>query len=162
MVRFLFALLIACRLVPPAAAAAPLRGPYEAEIVRVIDGDSFEARVRIWLDQDVTVIVRLAGVDAAEMDAPCVMARVFAMAARASLVLELDGGRATLFDVERDKYGGRVVARAVGPKGDDLAATLLAAGLVRPYRGRRPDWCGTARAATVARARGEGEGEEKK
>lgn len=56
MVRFLFGLLIIGVLARPAAAAgAALPGPYAADVVRVLDGDSFEARIRIWLDQDVTV-----------------------------------------------------------------------------------------------------------
>jgi len=141
MVRFLFGLLIIGVLARPAAAAgAALPGPYAADVVRVLDGDSFEARIRIWLDQDVTVTVRLAGVDAAERDAPCAGAQIMARLATAALTARLSGG-VTLSDVERDKYGGRVVARVRDAGGADVSDTLAAAGLVRPYAGRRPVWC---------------------
>lgn len=137
MVRlFLILLVLSCP-----ALAAPLAGPYPAEVLRVIDGDSFEARVRIWLDQDVTVTIRLAGIDAAERDAPCAGARLMARLAQAALAARLAPGGVTLIDVDRDKYGGRVVARVRDAAGGDIADTLALAGLVRPYADRRPNWC---------------------
>ena len=47
----------------------PLHGGYPVEVLRVIDGDTFEARVRIWPGMDVTTKVRLRGIDAAELHA---------------------------------------------------------------------------------------------
>lgn len=141
------------------ARAETLAGPYEASVVRVLDGDSFEARVRIWLDQDVTVIVRLAGVDAAELDAPCARARIFAFAARRFLDARIGGGPVTLSAIRRDKFGGRVVARAAAG-GVDVADALSAAGLVRPYGGRRPDWCSVA-GARIENEEEEGRGRQK-
>ena len=38
---------------------------YPAEVVRIIDGDTFEARVRVWPGLDVDTHVRLRGIDAA-------------------------------------------------------------------------------------------------
>jgi endonuclease YncB( thermonuclease family) len=61
--------------------------------------------------------------------------------ATAALAARLATGGVTLSDVGRDKYGGRVVARVRDAGGRDVAAALAAAGLVRPYAGRRPDWC---------------------
>lgn len=138
MVRFFCALVL---LVTPAAAAATLPGPYGAEVLRVLDGDSFEARVRIWLDQDVTVTVRIAGIDTAEMDAPCETARVMARLAKAALAARLARGGVTISDIARDKYGGRVLARAADATGADIGPMLLAAGLARPYEGGRANWC---------------------
>jgi hypothetical protein len=43
---------------PPASA---LRSGHLAEVVQVLDGDTFEAQVRIWSDRDVTTRVRLRG-----------------------------------------------------------------------------------------------------
>lgn len=126
----------------PAAARETLAGPYEAEVVRVIDGDSFEARVRIWLGQEVVTVVRLAGIDTAELDAPCLAARLRAGLARAALAGRIAGRRVTLSAVSADKYGGRILARAADEDGQDIAAALAAAGLARPYDGgRRPDAC---------------------
>ncbi|MGB6342559.1 MAG: nuclease, partial [Xanthobacteraceae bacterium] len=44
---------------------------YPAEVIRIIDGDTFEARVRVWPGLDVDTKVRLRGVDAAELHARC-------------------------------------------------------------------------------------------
>lgn len=145
------ALIMAGLLLSPAAGAASLPGPYPAEVLRVLDGDSFEARVRIWLDQDVTVVVRIAGIDTAELDAPCASARIQGAAARAFVAARLQDADVTLKDVGRDKFGGRVVARVTLGEGGDLAEALLAAGLARPYRARRPDWCGSAGGTPVQR-----------
>ena len=38
-----------------------LPGPFPAEVLGVIDGDTFEARVTIWLGHEVTTRVRLLG-----------------------------------------------------------------------------------------------------
>jgi endonuclease YncB( thermonuclease family) len=128
-------------LVTAAAAQEPLPGPYAARVERVIDGDSLEASVTIWLGQEVRTTVRLAGIDAAELRAPCPGARERAAAAKAFLAARLEGGTVTLTAIETDKYGGRVVAHVADAAGDDMAAALLAEGLARAYEGRRPDWC---------------------
>lgn len=146
MVRFFITLLF---FLPAAQAEARLAGPYPAEVLRVIDGDSFEARVRIWLDQDVTVTVRLAGIDAAELSAPCPAARMMARLARAMLAARLAPGGVVLSEVDRDKYGGRVLARVRDAAGADVAAALAAAGLARLYAGRRADWCASGDAGEI-------------
>jgi endonuclease YncB( thermonuclease family) len=125
----------------PAAAAESLAGPYAALVERVIDGDSLEARVVIWLGQEVRTTVRLAGVDTAELRGPCPAAREIATAAKAFLAARVEGGSVTLTGVEADKFGGRVVAHVTDAAGDDLGEALVAAGLARRYDGRRPDWC---------------------
>jgi micrococcal nuclease len=129
-------------LVAAAAAQEPLPGPYTARVERVIDGDSIEANVTIWLGQQVLTTVRLAGVDTAELRAACPAAREQAQAAKAFLAERLEGGTVTLTSIETDKYGGRVVAHVTDAAGTDMAAALLAEGLARPYEDRRPDWCG--------------------
>jgi len=123
------------------AAEAPLPGPYAARVERVIDGDSIEARVTIWLGQEVRTVVRLAGIDTAELRAVCPEARERAVAARAFLASRLEGAVVTLSAVETDKYGGRVVAHVADAGGIDVAEALVAEGLARRYDGRRPDWC---------------------
>lgn len=125
----------------PPAGAEMLPGPYQATGLRVIDGDTIEARVRIWLGQEVVTTIRLAGIDAAELHAACPWARAAAEAARRFLADRLAGRAIALTDIAQDKYGGRIVAR-VSADGADLGAALLAIGLARPYQDRRPDWCG--------------------
>lgn len=110
-----------------------LPGPIPATVIRVLDGDTIEVSARIWLDQIVTVEVRLAGVDAPETyRPPCAEHRDPGLAA-AAFVTDLSAGDVTLFDVEHDKYGGRVVARVVLPDGRDLSDLLLEAGHAWAY-----------------------------
>jgi endonuclease YncB( thermonuclease family) len=49
---------------PGVAANVLVRHAHPAEVLRVLDGDTFEARVRLWPGLDVTTKVRLRGVDA--------------------------------------------------------------------------------------------------
>ena len=124
------------------AAAAPRTG-YPAEVLRVIDGDTFEARVRVWPGMDVTTRVRLRGVDAAEMHARCDAERSKAVAAREALSRLLAEGSVGVTAVGQDKYGGRVDAQVSTARTPDVGAAMIAAGQARPYDGgRRNGWCG--------------------
>jgi endonuclease YncB( thermonuclease family) len=126
----------------PAETADRLPGPIPARVVEVIDGDTVTVRAQIWLGQEIQTRVRLAGADAPELKARCPQERVLAERARDFLVRRLSDGDVMLRDVRHDKYGGRVVARLETPSGEDLARSLIAAGLARAYAGeaRRP-WC---------------------
>jgi endonuclease YncB( thermonuclease family) len=44
---------------------------YSAEVVHVIDGDTFEARVAVWPGIEIKTKVRLRGIDAPELHARC-------------------------------------------------------------------------------------------
>lgn len=127
------------------APAAVVRTTYPAEVLRVIDGDTFEARIRIWPGTDVTTKVRLLNIDAPELKARCAEEQTRAEAARDRLAALLAEGDVQIGTVRLDKYGGRVLAAASTGKTADVSAALLAAGLARPYGGgRRATWCGLA------------------
>ncbi len=116
---------------------------YPAEVVRVIDGDTFEARVRVWPGLDVNTHVRLRGIDAAELHARCIDELAKAQAARAALQSMLDQGGVTVARVGVDKYGGRVDAAVATRSIADVSAAMLAGGFARAYNGRkRGSWCG--------------------
>ncbi|WP_342360424.1 thermonuclease family protein [Terrarubrum flagellatum] len=119
-----------------------LIGDYEAVITRVIDGDTVEARVAVWLGQDVITRIRLLSVDAPEIRGACGSERDLAVAAR-NRVHELVAGRRIIVrQVGGDKYFGRVTANLMAD-GVNVANALLAEGLARPYGGgRRGSWCG--------------------
>ena len=55
----------------PALASPAIAGLVQATVLRVLDGDTFEARAAIWPDIEVTVAVRIAGIDAPELHAAC-------------------------------------------------------------------------------------------
>ena len=61
------------------------RGGHAAEVLRVNDGDTFEARVHVWPGMQVTTKVRLRGIDAAEFSARCAEEYRLATAARDAL-----------------------------------------------------------------------------
>ena len=98
---------------------------HPAEVMRVIDGDTFEARVHLWPGLDVTTRVRLRGIDAPEFKARCDEERVKAEAARDALRAMLDQGEVGISRVMLDKYGGRVVADASTRATPDVSAALL-------------------------------------
>jgi endonuclease YncB( thermonuclease family) len=126
----------------PRSEFSAVRNAHPAEIVRVIDGDTFEARVNLWPGLDVTTRVRLRGIDAPEMKARCSDERVRAEAARDALRVLLDQGEVGIAHVTLDKYGGRVVADASTAATPDVSAALLDAGHARRYAGgHRDGWC---------------------
>ncbi|MCH7539667.1 MAG: thermonuclease family protein [Proteobacteria bacterium] len=116
-------------------------GPIPAELVRVIDGDTVEVRAWIWPELVVTTRVRLAGMDAPEMEGECAAERDLARRARDYIAARV-GEIVRLYEVRPGKYAGRVIARVETTDGLDLAAALIEAGLGRPYEGgRREEWC---------------------
>ncbi len=131
---------------PAIAASASARGGiHRAEVLRVIDGDTFEARVHVWPGLDITTKIRLRGIDAPELKARCPAERTMAEAARDALRDMLAEGPVGISAVTPDKYGGRVVADAATRSVASVSAELQAKGLARSYRGgRRLSWCDAA------------------
>jgi endonuclease YncB( thermonuclease family) len=132
----------------PAVAAASesartARGAHAAEVLRVLDGDTFEARVRVWPGIEITTKVRLRGIDAPELrSAKCADEHAMAETARDALRQLLADGDVMVMRVDLDKYGGRVLASAATRTTPDISAAMLAKGLARPYAGgRREGWC---------------------
>ncbi len=131
-----------------------LAGPYPVRVVAVVDGDTFVARVAVWLGQEVVTRVRLRGVDAPEMNGRCEAESRLAREAKQVLGEFLASGAVFLRDIGTGKYAGRVIARAyvagrpgglLNEKPLEAGAMLLAGGYARPYRGgRRNSWCGAS------------------
>lgn len=146
LVRFAVAVSLGLAFAVPVSAAQKLEGPFDFEVIRVMDGDTFRARVTIWLGQTVDVKIRLKGVDTPEMKGKCAAETKLAREAKsfAAKWLRQDGLR--LIQIHNGTYAGRVLgtvqkANASGPA-NTLSAALLAQGLAKPYRGRRATWCG--------------------
>jgi micrococcal nuclease len=133
--------------VPPPSPAALRADPaaglaFPAEVIRVLDGDTLEARVRVWPGLDITTKVRLRGIDAPEMRARCADERSKAEAARDALSALLARGRVTITHVSLGKYGGRVLAEISVRDAGNVAEALLTGGHVRRYSGGRwESWC---------------------
>ena len=122
-----------------------LAARYPADVIQVIDGDTFEARIHLWPGLEVTTRVRLRGIDAPELKAHCPQEREMAEIARDVLGEMIAGGEVAIFNVGPDKYNGRVVAEAATRDVPSVSSALLAAGHVRAYGGgHRDGWCATA------------------
>jgi endonuclease YncB( thermonuclease family) len=118
------------------------RFAYSAEVVRVIDGDTFEARVSVWPGLEIRTRVRLRGIDAPELHARCDDEWARAQTARAALEKILAQGGVTIAQVGPDKYAGRVDAVVSTRSTADVSAALLSGGWARSYDGgRRQSWC---------------------
>jgi endonuclease YncB( thermonuclease family) len=116
---------------------------YPAEVLRVIDGDTFQARVRVWPGLDVDTKVRLRGIDAAELHARCSDELAKAQVARQALESILGEGGVAISQVGIDKYGGRVDAAVSTRTITDVSEAMLNGGWARRYSGgRRGTWCG--------------------
>jgi endonuclease YncB( thermonuclease family) len=127
---------------PRAASPRTIAATLPAEVLRVIDGDTFEARVHVWPGIDITTKIRLRGIDAAELRARCPAELAQAEAARDALAAMLADGVVTVSSVAPDKYGGRVVADASTRSVANISAEMLGRGLARRYGGgHRDGWC---------------------
>ncbi len=131
--------------VPASAPTAQRLDPglvYPADVLRIIDGDTFEARVRVWPGLDVDTKIRLRGIDAAELHARCADEHAKAEAARSALETILAEGGVAVWHVGVDKYGGRVDALTSTRNTADVSAAMLNGGWARSYDGgKRGSWC---------------------
>jgi len=115
---------------------------YAAEVVRIIDGDTFVARMRTGPGGEVETRVRLRSIDAAELHARCSKELRLALAARAALQRLLAEGSVMLSHVGPDKYPGRIDANVATRGTNDISAAMLSGGFARAYDGgRRGSWC---------------------
>jgi micrococcal nuclease len=129
---------------------------HDAYLVEIKDGDTVDAIYAVGDDIYKRVSIRIAGVDTPEKGwrAGCAVEREKGEKASSwtkRLLQPLVGLRpvayARICDVRRDKYAGRRVARLEIRKAKDgpwvdVGASLVAAGLARPYDGgTKPSWC---------------------
>jgi endonuclease YncB( thermonuclease family) len=117
---------------------------HPVDVLRTIDGYTFEARVHLWPKFDMTTRVRLRGIDAPELKAQC--DKEFRMAEAATDALQglLAEGEVTIYNIGPDKYQGRVVADVATRRTPNVSSALLTGGYARSYDGgHRNGWCGT-------------------
>ena len=118
---------------------------HRVDVIRTVDGDTFEARVHVEPGLDLNTRVRLRGIDAPELKASCPQELQMAEAASAALRALLGEGGVTISNIGPDKYSGRVLADVATKKTGNVSAALLAAGHARSYNGgHRNGWCANA------------------
>lgn len=114
-----------------------IAGPVQAKLLKVIDGDTVRVRAKIWLGQEITVTVRLADIDAPELNSRNPQSRELAEKARNALVQMASYQILQLKNIRRGKYAGRIIAELILPDGSNISNSLLDMGFVRPYKSRR-------------------------
>lgn len=130
----------------PLAMAGPLAGPVEARLVEITDGDSFKAIAKVWPGMEISITVRLRGVDAPELRGKCIRERQLALRARRRLEELLGAGSMRLVNIAGGKYYGRVLADVLLADGRDISVILVTGGLAVPYDGgKRRQWCSQSR-----------------
>jgi endonuclease YncB( thermonuclease family) len=133
-------LALALALPLPALAAETIPGPIQADVVRIIDGDTITVDAEPWPGLTIRVGVRVDGIDTPELRGQCDEEKTLAVRAR-DRVRELVGATVELRNVRQGKIARRIVAD-VYVDGQRLADVLIAEGLARPYDGgRRESWC---------------------
>lgn len=120
---------------------ATFKGSKTADVLRVVDGDTFDARIHIQPGYTVDIKVRILGIDTPERSGECEKEIQMAEAAKQLLEKTLTQ-TVTLKKMKDGKYHGRVLAEVYTNKGQAITPILLKSPLVRPYRGKkRQPWC---------------------
>jgi endonuclease YncB( thermonuclease family) len=118
---------------------------HPVDVIRTIDGDTFEARVHLGPGLEPTTRIRLRGIDTPERKASCPQELQMAEAATGALRSLLGDGDVNIFNIGPDKYGGRVVADVETRRAGNVSAAMIAAGHARSYGGgHRSGWCANA------------------
>lgn len=126
-----------------AQAKETLSGPFPAEVLRVVDGDTLDVRITVWLGQYLQTRVRLSGIDTPEKRGKCAEEKKLARDAQQALEKYIETGTVVLKNVTTGKYAGRVLADVETASGQPLSELLIQNGFARPYQGKkRLGWCG--------------------
>ncbi len=149
--RFGFVFLIICVFtVSPAGAktkSVQESKIYDAIVLKVIDGDTLKAKVKLWSDLEKIANLRIRGIDTPELRSKCAQEKKLARRARDKLKQILgikkrsDRPEILLHNVAPGKYH-RYLADVFTAKGQNVAEALIKAGLARLYLGgKRASWC---------------------
>jgi micrococcal nuclease len=120
--------------------------PFEAQVVRVVDGDSVVVEVPAWAATPFeTVAVRIAGIDTPESRKPpakCVSEVKLGKAASAfAKTLAKPGDKVTLIYRGLDKYA-RIDGDLTLADGRNWATVMLTGGYATAYNGKtKQSWC---------------------
>jgi endonuclease YncB( thermonuclease family) len=118
---------------------------HPVDVIRTIDGDTFEARVHLEPGLDLSTRVRLRGIDAPELKAACPQELQMAETATGALRAMLGEGDVRIFNIGPDKYSGRIVADVTTRRTGNVSTAMLAGGHARSYGGgHRNGWCANA------------------
>jgi len=125
------------------ASAAEYYGPYTADVVRIIDGDTVVLKVHAWPGLTQKISLRLDGVNTPEKRRAPECEKIQGRKATAFTKAFIGSAQAVrISDVHLGKFAGRALGKITVPGKGDLGAALLQAGLAREYHGgHRDPWC---------------------
>lgn len=121
---------------------------YVNEVVRVVDGDTFKAKIEIWPNFNTEVSIRIRGIDSPEKSrrrAKCRAEIEKAFQAKRFAYQRLFFNKVRITDISLGKYAGRVVAKVeyMSRSGwKDFGKEIMANGLAVKFRTKKP-WCRT-------------------
>ena len=111
---------------PMAFCSGPVR------VTCIVDGDT------VWIEGEK---IRLADIDAPEMEGGCIGERVQSARAAGRLAELLDSGSRQIVRQGKDQHKRTLAVILVD--GLSVGATLVAEGLARPWAVHRENWCGS-------------------
>lgn len=123
--------------------AAELYGPYRADVVRVIDGDTVEVDLHLYPGVTQRVKVREYGINTPEKRTALACEKVAGIAATVEAAKFLAGKHITVdrVDPSSTKYAGRISGN-IYANGGSLADHMIQTGHAREYYGgKREPWC---------------------
>lgn len=121
-----------------------LLNSYPFKVTEVVDGDTIKGVVHQWIDTDLTIGVRIFGVNTPEKTwrAKCDKEKELGVKATEFAKAWVDGHELFITNISNDKFGGRIDAIVYNEDGESLGETLLAEGHAAPYfGGKKQDWC---------------------
>jgi endonuclease YncB( thermonuclease family) len=135
---------------PEALAQSASNNVYMGYIMRIVDGDTVDALVSVWLDQFAIVRIRLlvadgSGIDTPELQGKCDKEKVLAKLAKAKLqeLLPVDIVIHVTM-ITHDKYGGRInAAILIDGAQKDVGWEMVKTGYAVTYNPneKRKSWC---------------------
>lgn len=122
--------------------AAAVFGPYSAEVVKVIDGDTVKMQLGLGPGLTKTINIRLDGVNTPEKRTRDLCEKAAGIAATAFTEQWLANATTlSVSNVRNGKYAGRWLG-SIAADGVDLTTALIESGHGRPYHGgKRQPWC---------------------
>ncbi len=125
----------------PPAFSAPYQ--YNAEIIRITDGDTFVARIKIFPQLEAVYDIRILTIDAPELQGKCVEEKTRAKQAKAYLQTLLPiGSKVQLVMNDRFDSFGRALAHVHHSEYGNIASRLIAENYaVMSVKGKKNNWC---------------------
>lgn len=125
------------------AQAVELYGPYTADVVRIIDGDTVALNVHAWPGLTQKISLRLDGVNTPEKRRAPECEKALGRKATEFTASFIGSAQTVrISGVHLGKFAGRALGKLEVPGKGDLGSALLQAGLAREYHGgHRDPWC---------------------